>query len=238
MKKQRFLELDILRGLAVLLMIIFHFTWDLNHFNFIQTNMYQGFWGVLQKYIAGSFLLLVGVSLTLSYHKRKEHFTQHAIKRGSQVFGLGLLITLATFLFMRESFVFFGILHLIGFAIFTSPLFARLKWSNAVIGGLLLWGVVYVKTIIVQTHYLAWLGFMYPGMTTLDFYPVIPWLGMILLGMFIGNTLYKGGKRTFNMSIKENALTNPLLWMGRKALPIYFIHIPVLFGIAYGISLL
>ena len=51
MTKPRYLILDHIRGLAVVLMVFFHFSYDLNVFGFIKVDMFNDpFWfGLLQK---------------------------------------------------------------------------------------------------------------------------------------------------------------------------------------------
>ncbi len=94
-----FWEIDFGRGLAVMMMVVFHFVWDLRYFGFIQGDIYSGFWGLLQKATATLFLLLVGVALSITCHKHRNDYAQRFLKRGAVVFGFGLLITAFTFIF-------------------------------------------------------------------------------------------------------------------------------------------
>ena len=49
--------LDIFRGLALIAMIIFHFTFDLSYFGFITPDtVYRPNWILFQQLIAGSFI--------------------------------------------------------------------------------------------------------------------------------------------------------------------------------------
>ena len=122
----RYSEVDILRGIAVLMMVIFHFVFDLNYFNVYKFNIYNGFWLYFARLIAIIFIFLVGVSLTLVYYRKNYGFLDY-FKKGSVVFGFGLLITLVTYLFLREGTIIFGILHFIGISIILGSLFLRFK---------------------------------------------------------------------------------------------------------------
>ena len=62
----RFWELDFLRGIAISMMVLFHFLWDLNYFNLINIQLYEGFWGLFQKATALFFLLLVGALIAIN----------------------------------------------------------------------------------------------------------------------------------------------------------------------------
>ncbi|MFO8078569.1 MAG: heparan-alpha-glucosaminide N-acetyltransferase domain-containing protein, partial [Thermoplasmatota archaeon] len=67
----RIWELDFLRGIAILLMILFHFIYDLNHFSVIQYTLWKGPFAIVASIIASIFIVLVGVSLTISFQKKK-----------------------------------------------------------------------------------------------------------------------------------------------------------------------
>ena len=109
----RFWEVDALRGLAIIGMIVYHLIWDLDFFGY---NVSVSGLDVFQKVVAGTFILLVGVSLALSY-ARKARSWDYYFKRGLMVFGWGMVITVVTKLVLEGSYVRFGVLHLIGVSI-------------------------------------------------------------------------------------------------------------------------
>jgi len=65
----RFWEVDLLRGIAVLLMVLYHFAFDLNYFGLVGIDVNSGHISLLAHLIVALFLLLVGLSLTLSYSR-------------------------------------------------------------------------------------------------------------------------------------------------------------------------
>ena len=65
-KHNRFWEIDLLRGIAILMMIVFHLFYDLNYFNVYKIELYSGFSLVFVYLIGTMFFLLVGISLALS----------------------------------------------------------------------------------------------------------------------------------------------------------------------------
>ena len=65
----RLYGLDQIRGLAVLFMLIFHFTYDLKLFGHVDVNFQEGFWFFFPRLIVFMFLWSVGASLELVHGK-------------------------------------------------------------------------------------------------------------------------------------------------------------------------
>ncbi len=235
---KRLWEIDFLRGIALLMMFIFHFAWDLNYFNLVFVSFYSGFWLVFQRTIAFLFIGLVGVSLSLAFSKirPKKDFYKKSAKRAAQIFGSGLVITLVSYLLFPEQTVYFGILHFIGISILIAMFFAQYKYVNLVLAGILFLLKNIAETTLVKTKYLIWLGLKYPSFATLDYYPLIPWLGIVFVGLFLGNYFYHNGKRRFTtqkINKKITKIANPISFLGKHTLLLYILHLPILFGLAY-----
>jgi uncharacterized membrane protein len=65
-----------------------------------------------------------------------------------------------------------------------------------------------------------------------DWYPVFPWFGAALLGVFVGFTLWPGGRRRFDLpDLSQTAPVRGLAFLGRHSLLIYLVHQPVLLGL-------
>ena len=221
----RFWELDFTRGLAVIGMIIFHALWNLNFFGYTTLNLYSGWLGIFQKVIAVTFLALVGIGLTLSANKH-ENYKTWFLKRGLFIFGLGMLITAFTFIFFRENLIYFGILHLIGVSIILAIPFAKQIYANLILGLSLIITGLYLQTLTFNFSYLLWLG-IYTPLATFDYYPILPWFGIILIGAAFGNIIYKNGNRLKEIKDYNNIISK----IGKQSLLIYFIHQPILFGV-------
>jgi len=226
----RFWEIDFARGLAVIGMIIFHALWQLNYFGYTTLSLYSGWLGLFQKFVAITFLLLVGISLTLSINRRDDH-NLWFVKRGLFIFGLGILITAFTFLFFKEGLIFFGVLHLIGASIILAIPFAKHIYANILTGLAVIAAGIYLQTLTFDFPYFLWLGFFYP-VTTFDYYPLLPWFGVILIGIAFGNVLYKNGERIIELKDCDNIISK----LGKYSLLIYFIHQPILFGLLMLLS--
>jgi uncharacterized membrane protein len=178
----------------------------------------------------------VGVSLTLSYSRAsrcksgKEIFI-HNLKRGAGIFGWGLVITLVTATFLESGTIYFGILHLIGVSIIISYPFLKHRGFNLIAGLILLFAGIPMDAAYVDYPWLLWIGLKPHGFYTLDYFPLIPWFGLVLLGIYTGNSLYPDYKRSFRMCDCEgNAVVRLLEYLGKKSLLIYLVHQPVIVG--------
>ena len=63
----RYQEIDMVRGIAILMMIFFHTVFDLSFFRISAIDPSSGFWRYFAFSTASLFLLIVGISLTLSH---------------------------------------------------------------------------------------------------------------------------------------------------------------------------
>jgi len=233
---KRFWEVDFLRGVAIIAMIALHFVYDIYFFGRIALN--QTLWWVLSRATAAVFIFLVGVSLTLSYARvrkklnEKEKWLKYTL-RGFKIFIWGLIITAITWVFMRERFVIFGILHFIGVAIILAHPFLELKKMNLYIGsGILLLGLL-LRGVTVGFYWLLPFGIAPAEFVSVDFFPLIPWFGLVLIGIFVGNKIYPNGKRKFKIKEPHSAFFKAFCFLGKNSLLIYLLHQPVLVGVLY-----
>ena len=236
--KQRFWEVDLFRGIAIVMMVLFHFFFDLNYLGIAHLDMHSGLLLVMGRISAIIFVFLVGVSLTLSYSRtrlsrpgRRSYYFKF-FKRGLVIFSWGLVITLVTALLLRRGTVYFGILHLIGLSIMLAYPFLKYRAESLVAGLLVLLLALPASQILIDSPLLLWLGIMPYGFYTLDYFPLIPWFGVVLLGIFTGNSLYTDYRRQFRIpDVSGNPAVKLLGYLGRRSLLIYLVHQPVIVGI-------
>ena len=231
----RYWEIDALRGAAILWMIAFHLTWDLILYRWIRVNMSRGPWPWFSRIIATTFLTLVGISLVISDSRTsaEQRFRKYLF-RGAKIFGFGLVISAVTYFMFGDDFVVFGILHLIGFSIVAAYPFLpqRRRWISLSLGIVLLIVGSYLNRQTVLHPWFIPLGVNELGRAMLDWYPVLPWFGMALIGIWIGHTLYTGGRRQFALPDGSRLpVIRQLAFLGRHALLIYLVHQPILVGI-------
>ncbi len=230
----RLIEVDALRGVAIILMVAYHIIFDINYFGVIPVDLYSLPLVLFQRVTGSLFLLIVGVSLTLSESRNAEGYAHHVWK-AAKLGAVALAITAATWVFPHEGFITFGIIHLIALSTLIAPFFFRFGRGNAVLGLLVVALGLMMVGVQTDSHYLFWLGLTYPGYTALDYYPLLPWFGVILVGMSAGYALFPAGKPRFSAPWKDSKAMQSLALMGRHSLTIYVAHQPVIVG---GIFLL
>ncbi|MCU0817850.1 MAG: DUF1624 domain-containing protein [Beijerinckiaceae bacterium] len=224
--------LDAARGVAIVAMVIYHFGWNLSFLELIPVDLrdYPA-WIWFGHVIAASFLALVGVGLLLGHGEglKRERF----LRRLALVAGAAALVTAGTYLVFPDQFIFFGILHHIALASVLALPFLRLPWVIAAGAAVAVFALPLVfKADAFSAPWLVWLGLGTRVPSTNDFVPVFPWFGCVLAGIALAK-LWPPASPAAEMH--PSAPVRALGWMGRKSLPIYLIHQPVLYG---GLALL
>ncbi len=233
--KQRIWELDALRGLCVLGMVIVHAVYDaVMLYRFVDWQYPQWF-RFVQSWGGVLFLLISGICVTLG----RNH-----VKRGALVLGCGLVITAATFLLYLVNFfsvygiIWFGVLHCLGCCML---LWGFVKKYSA--GSLFILGAVWVfigfwmETIRVDTLLFIPLGLYPDGFFSSDYFPLVRNFGFFLIGSGIGKTVYKEKKSLFPRVDAGRQPVKFLILCGKLSLPIYMLHQVVLAGICELIKL-
>jgi len=235
----RFWEVDFLRGMAIVLMVLFHLAFDLNYFGVFKVEISSSFWFYLARFTASLFLLLVGVSLTLSRSRarllgQEDRFRFRLIKRGLWIFSLAMGVTLVTYLFIGSGFIVFGVLHLIGVSLLLAYPFLRLHGLNFIFGLLFILLGSVLQSHSVDFPWLLWLGLAPMDFRSVDYLPLLPWFGVILIGVAFGDLFYQGYCRRIPVpDLAGSSLVSGLAFLGRNSLAIYLVHQPVLIGLMY-----
>jgi uncharacterized membrane protein len=221
---KRFLSLDIARAIALILMVVYHILFILNFYSIKVINVSSGLLKGFGVTIGFFFIFIVGISLYLSYFKRGKVNFSYYLKRGALVLSLGILINLVTYFALGEVMVVFGILHLIGLSIILGHFFLRFRKLNIILGGLFVALGLFLKFKAFNFSYLVWLGFKPLGFASVDYYPLLPWFGVVLLGISFGESIYKSKK----VAAVKNKFLLFLAFLGRHTLVIYLVHIPLI----------
>jgi uncharacterized membrane protein len=233
----RFWELDSARGLAVIMMVLYHLLYDLSYLGDYPLDMRSGFLPGFAWATAAIFITLVGISLTLSDSKARilgesDRLPYMLIRRGLKIFSLGLAITLATYILIGHGFILFGVLHFIGISIILAYPFLRLGAYGFYAGVAVILIGIYLQGITFDHAWLIWIGLIPDGFYTLDLFPIFPWFGLVLIGMAIGDRFYHDHERCFKLpDFSGTAAIRLTGALGRNSLVIYLVHQPVMVAV-------
>ncbi len=227
--RDRITSVDAARGLAILMMVAYHVLFDIQYFGIANVDLQGIPLTLLQRATGTLFVLIAGVSLTLSESRNREGYL-HYVKRGLMLGAVALLITVATWVYPHEGFIQFGIIHMIALSSLIAPLFFRLGRMNVALGAIIVLAGIYIGTsgIVTDTHWFFWLGINDPSYQALDNYPMLPWFGVVLIGIWLGQSLFPAGRAGGRIPVQGNA---QLAFLGRNSLAIYLTHQLVLVGI-------
>ncbi|HDK26202.1 MAG TPA: DUF1624 domain-containing protein [Candidatus Atribacteria bacterium] len=241
--QKRFWEIDFLRGIAIIMMVLYHLLYNLHYFAYYNVNVYSGFWMYFARTTATLFIFLVGLSLSISFSRAKQLSSRVTmetklflkyLRRGLKVFSWGLIITSITWVFLREGFVIFGILHLIGISIILAYPFLKLRYWNLLIGLFCIFIGAYLKSFVFNFCWLSWLGFRPAKFYTVDYFPLLPWFGVVLIGIFFGNLFYPDYSRKFQLAdFSSLSGVKMLCFLGKHSLLIYLLHQPIIIAVLY-----
>jgi uncharacterized membrane protein len=234
----RLWEIDFLRTFAIVLMVVYHVGYDIDLLApQVGLDPFAGGWKVLQITCASTFLAVVGISFWVTDERARARglaglalWRAHA-RRGLEILAAALLVTVATLVALgSEDVVRFGILHLIATCVLIFlPLTVRLGEWNLLLGAAVVAAGLALNERDSTIAPLLVIGFD-PGDAGVDWYPLLPWLGPVLIGAGLGAALYPGGERGPLLRGLAGAPHGfaTVGWPGRHSLPIYLVHQPVL----------
>ncbi|QKD03316.1 DUF1624 domain-containing protein [Mesorhizobium loti] len=233
---RRIVAIDIVRGIALLAMASYHFTWDLENFHYTDPGLTAfGGWKIYARCIASTFLFLVGVSLFLA-HGRQIRWTGFW-KRFAMVAVAAIAISAVTWFVTPGGFIFFGILHEIALASLLGLAFLRLPaLLTLLVSAVIIVVPFYVSLESFDHPWLWWVGLSAINPRSNDYVPLFPWFGVVLAGLAVAKLASTSGLLERLASLTPGRWANPLLFIGRHSLAFYLIHQPILFGCVWLFS--
>lgn len=230
--KKRIWELDALRGLNLLWMIVIHFIYDITYLFPLIRWSFPVWYQALVRLCGVLFVLISGVCVTLG---------KHSLRRGLTVLCCGMVITAVTValaltgLCDSSIIIYFGVLHCLGCCMLLWPLFRKCPGWFLILTGCVLRSVgQYLDTLTLDTFWLIPFGVIPRGFASSDYFPLVLHFGIFLCGAGAGRYLYQK-KVTLLPKVKEILPIRFLSWCGRHSLLIYMLHQPVLALIAAGL---
>jgi uncharacterized membrane protein len=211
--------LDLMRGIAIIMMIAFHFIYDLNSFGFSDIPLFTHWAGIAWRcLIVFLFLSAVGISLVIAHGKgiKFKKFLKRLLYLGIAA----LFVSAGTYVMFPDGWVYFGILHLIWFSTIIAISFVNLPKTSLLIAALILIGAIFDQP---NLSFISYLLEPYLPFGSVDYYPLFPWLSFVFIGIYLGHNPYYQKIFIFRL--------NWLEVIGKHALIIYLTHQLVLFSV-------
>lgn len=234
----RYRLLDVVRGVTLLNMIVYHLLYDLVYIFGVELPWYTSATGhIWQQAICWTFIFISGISCNFSHGNAA---------RGARLLLFGVAMTLVTWRVMPEQLVVFGVLSFLGCAGMIYALLEKSLKKMPALLGLIVSMTAFLFTKGVPSGFVGvgdlpliqlpsgWYSVyaMFPlGFPTADFYSsdyfaVIPWIFLYFAGFFFWRALRSRSMFELRGRIKLPALE----WIGRNTLPIYLVHQPLIYG--------
>ncbi|MFC7410579.1 DUF1624 domain-containing protein [Hydrogenophaga atypica] len=234
-------RIDALRAVAMLWMTAYHFAFDLRFFGWLDADFYRDpFWTWQRTAIVSLFLFCAGLGQAVA-HAQGQSWARFW-RRWAQVAGCALLVSVGSWWMFPHSFIYFGVLH--GLAVMLVVARLSAGWSGAVL--LPLAAVALALPTLAGSHIAAqplwqwlnepwanWLGLISRKPITEDYVPLLPWLGVMWLGMCCGRWALQRPD-----SALEGAAPGWMAALGRWSLSYYMLHQPVLLGVLSAVRFL
>lgn len=224
--KNRIWELDALRDICVMAMVVIHFLYDAVRFFGLFSLDFSPAFQLLMDWGGVIFLLLSGLCATLG---------SRSIRRGIIVFGCGMVITAVTVGMYLLDFaphiiiIYFGVLHCLGVCMIAWHVLKKLPtWALALLGCMFVALGLWFGHLRVESPWLFWLGLINRDFESADFFPLLPHLGFFLLGAVLGRTLYRRKTTLFPGVNPQAPVVRLFTACGRHSLLIYLLHQPVI----------
>lgn len=248
-KHRRIESMDELRGLAVFCMIFYHGFFLIGVvFHYSPGNWLFNFFMPAEPFFAGIFIAVSGISSRLSHSNTK---------RGLKLLAIALALSAVTvfllpLLGVEGAGIYFGILHFLSISMLIFALLRPVLNYISPMWGIVLCMVLYILTENIGNGYLGIapdfrliipaklyeLSYLFPvGIHTVtfssaDYFPIFPKLFVFLAGTFFG--IYVKAGRVPEWAYKKRIAF--LSWLGRHALLVYILHMPIIYVIAFIIK--
>lgn len=236
---KRIHTLDTVRGIIIIGVVIYHFIFDLIVIYEIDFPIFFSWWiNAIRDFGAGMLIFISGIS---SYLSRSN------LKRGIKALVVAAGLSIVTWIFVRDEFIFIGILHFLGFCMVISHFTIKYIKKIPALPGMIVCTLGFILTY--NIYYgrveffglwsyvlpLQWfdsmgtylLGINWHGLHSADYFPLLPWIFVFIAGNIMGR-YFKEGRIP---KIMYRDFCPVISYIGTKTLLIYIVHQPVIYGI-------
>lgn len=238
-KKKRYHLLDSIRGLLLIMMIVYHTMFDVmvmsnGEFSVFNTPCY-----IFQQSIGWGFIFLSGMCRAIG----KKH-----LRRGLIVLGAAAIVSFVTYTFTPGQGINFGVLVLLGSSMLIMiPLEKCIKKAHPIPGfvislamflllknvssGFLIERPILLELpdFLYQNYITAYFGFPPAHFSSGDYYPLIPWFFLYLSGYFFWTFIKNKEWIEKPLSVKIPVLN----FLGKHSLLVYLLHQPICYLLVY-----
>lgn len=237
-KRVRYHLLDGIRGIVLLSMIAYHFSWNMVYMYGAKWSWYRSTGAYIwQQSICWTFIILSGFCWSMG---------KHPFKRGLMVFGGGVLVTVVTIAVMPQNRVVFGVLTCIGScmlllipldkflkkipaetgALISFALFVLMRNINRGFLGFESWKLLALPRNLYQNLLTAYVGMPPVSFYSTDYFSLIPWFFLFVTGYF----LYGVCKKYDWLRVEFLQTRIPAVdYLGKRSLLVYLLHQPVIY---------
>ena len=233
----RYNEVDILKGIAVVCMVIFHIVYFPSQYGYKEFKDDTKTLLLIAKIAQVIFITCVGVNMYISYHnskekgESKEEYRKKQLKRILVLAVCALCMTLFSYyVFGEDKFIKFGILHFISFS--SLLLFMFVGQPKVIISLLVFVTALFTLKNMNPSLFLnvnpkiAFISGFYSKWNAIDHFPLVPWLILICFGILVGDVFLKYKPQ---IDKQYSKIFTPLQEIGKKSLEIYMVHWIVLY---------
>jgi len=195
----RSLRLDLLRAVAMLWMAGFHLCFDLNHYGLMTPqNFYtDAFWTGQRTGIVSLFLFTAGAAQSVAVGQPAARFW----RRWAQIAGCALLVSAGSWWMVPHSWISFGVLHGVAVMLLILRGVERLPMGALLALAAAAWLAPQLGSHAwFDQRATWWIGLVTHKPRTEDFVPVLPWLGVMLLGLVAGPSRHRPFAETLTLA--------------------------------------
>lgn len=234
---KRYKEIDILKGVAVICMVIFHVFYYPHQYGFTEIT-YDSFpLPLIAKIAQIIFITSVGINLVFAYSQKKDEtkkeYYKKQIKRILKLVICAIIMSLFTYYVFGDNFVKFGILHFIAFSsLVLLPVVGNVNIIRGLIG--LLSILYFANHYHPQLFYsvpspIAFISGFYSRWGAVDHFPLLPWLIFMCIGVLIGHEYVNKQPDILPEQVEEFLPVKVLGQIGSYSLEVYMVHWVILF---------